>query len=212
MEIRRTAGSTLAAAADRRAFADAVRQAPPASSYVYDTVPESLHSWGVEGAVRLYHGDAVKAHQLGETGLQPEPGLLLLSWEPRARHLSVEPLALEAAEYVAVDRPVPAWQFLAGWQPSVNGYRRIGKRATARLYRPANANDFEWDACASGPAEFRTFIEGEELPKMIFTGEKCLHMQGTLKPATQAVVALDFLVSEDVAKVGNFGFVAGKPK
>ena len=136
--LRRAAKETLAAADDRHAFVDAVRQAPQTSSYVYDMVPESLHPWGVEGALRLYHGFNVKAHQLGETGLQPEAGLVLLNWDPRARHLAVAPLALEPAEYVTMDGPVPAWQFLGGWHTPMNGYRPIGKRATARLYRPAN--------------------------------------------------------------------------
>jgi hypothetical protein len=207
--VRRNMAVTLAGAADRRAFVGAVRQAPHSSSYVYDTVPESLHSWGVEGALRLYHGDALKAHQLGEAGLLPETGMLLLNWDSRARHLTVAALALEAAEYVTADRPPAAWQFVAGWQAPVNGYRRIGKRATARLYRPPNISEFEWDACSAAPAELRTFIEGEELPKVFFTGESCVHRHGRLKPAPPAVVTLDFLVSEDAARIGNFGFVAG---
>ena len=210
--LLRTARETLAAAADRHAFVDAVRQVPPASEYLYDTVPESLHAWGVEGALRLYHGFTVKAHQLGEAGRRPEPGLVLLNWDPRARHLAVAPIALDTAEYVRMDRPTPAWQFVAGWHAAVGGYRAIDKRATARLYRAANRKDFEWDACSSGPAELRTFIEGEELPTVFFKGEKCVHMHGTLKPAPAAVVTLDFVVSETTARIGNFGFVAGTHK
>ena len=210
--IRRNMLETLSAAADRRAFVDAVRHAPDAPAYLYDAVPVSLHSWGVEGALRIYHGGTVKVHPLVETGLQPEGGMLLLNWDPRARHLAVAPISLEAAEYVTTDRHAPAWQLLAGWQEPVNGYRRIGKRATARLYRPANTNDFAWDACASAPAEMRTFIEGEKLPKVLFKGEECVHKQGTLQPAPAGVVTLDFLVSEDVARIGNFGFVAGNSK
>jgi hypothetical protein len=207
--IHRNSVSTLAAGADRRAFVDAVRHVPDAPIYLYDAMPESMHAWGVAGALHLFHEGIQSVDPLGKPGLAPQPGILLLNWDAAARRLDAAPFHPEEAVYVREDRPAPAWQFRAGWQAPEGGYRKIGKQATVRLYRPKNTNDFEWEACAAAPAEVRTFIEGEELPKLHFAEEKCVHAKGTLKPADAAMVTLDFLVSDPPgsARIGDFGFV-----
>jgi len=212
--VRRTAAATLAAGAERRAFVDAARHVPGAAIYVYDAVPESLHSWGVEGTLRLFHDGIQRVDHLGKAGLVPEPGMLLINWDANTRRLAAMPFHPEDAVYVRKDSPVPPWQFGAGWQPVVDRYRQIGKRATVRFYRPPNTDEFEWDACSTAPAELRTFIEGEELPKVRFQDDRCVHTRGRLKPAEPAVVTVDFLVSDPpgAARIGDFGFIAAGPK
>jgi hypothetical protein len=207
--IRRNAEATLAAGNDRRAFVAAVPHIPDAPVYVYETEPESMHSWGVDGALYLFHDGIRQATPIGRGGLTPQQGMVLIRWDAAARRLDSMPFRPEDAVYMPVDRPPQAWELRDGWQPPAGGYRRIGKRATAKLYRPANTNEFEWVACSTASAEVRTFIDGEELAKLHFTDERCVHTRGTLKPAVQAVVTLDFLVSDPpaAARIGDFGFV-----
>jgi hypothetical protein len=209
-----TAASTLQAAADRRAFVDAVRRVPDAPAYIYDGVPASMHSWGVEGALRIFHKDVQQVREIGTGGLMPSAGMWWIHWDAAARRLDTAPFHPEEAVYVRHDQPAQAWQFRAGWQAPAGGYRRIGRRATVRLYRPAHTDDFEWQACSTVPAEVRTFIEGEELTKVRYADERCIHTRGTLKPAEAAVVTLDFLVSDPPgeARMGDFGFVTGSAK
>src|SRR5262249_45663983 len=212
--IQRNAAATVAAGADRRAFVNAIRQIPDSPVYVWDSVPASMHSWGVDGTLYLFHKDIQKILPIGAQGLTPGPGMLWLNWDAAARRLDTAAFHPEEAAYVRQDRAAPPWQFRAGWQAPVEGYRRIAKQATVRLYRGPNTNEIEWEACAAAPAEVRTFVEGEELPKVVFDQEKCVHAKGILKPAQAALVSLDFLVSDPpgTARIGNFGFLTPTSK
>jgi hypothetical protein len=216
--IHRNTAATVVAGADRRAFVDAVRRVPDSPIYVWDNIPASMHSWGVDGTLYLFHKDIQKILPIGAQGLTPGPGMLWINWDAAARRLDAAPFHPEEVAYVREDRPAPPWQFRAGWQSQVNGYRRISKQATVRLYRAPNVTEVEWDACSTAPAELRTFVEGEELPKIVFQQErqeeKCVHGKGTLKPGPSALVSLDFLISDPpgTARIGDFGFVAPPPK
>jgi hypothetical protein len=212
--IRQNANSTIAAGNDRRAFVAAVPHLPDAPVYVYETEPESMHSWGIDGALYLFHNGIRQAIPIGRGGLTPQPGMLLIRWDAAAQRLDCMPFRPEDAVYMRADQPPQRWQLREGWEPTADGFRRIGKRATAKLYRPAKTDEFEWVACSTARAEVRTFIDGEELAKLHFTDNRCVHARGTLKPAVQAVVTVDFLVSDPpgTAQIGDFGFLppAGK--
>jgi hypothetical protein len=179
---------------------------------MYDVVPESMHSWGVEGAMSLTHPGNPKSYLLGAPEPPTEGAMLLLSWNPRTRKINVTPFAPLDAVHVSMDRRVQEWQLLAGWHPPVDGYREIEKRATARLYRPPNTDDFAWEACATGPLELRTFIEGQELPKMSFRQAECASGRGKIQPGKAGIHTLDFLVNGDhKAKIRSFGFTTPLP-
>lgn len=204
---RQHAAETLADAGDRRAFFAAAKQVPDSPIYVYDVVPASMHSWGVEATMYLQHPGDPKSHALGVPWLPAKGSMVLLSWDPRTRQIDAAPFAPLSAVYMPGDRPIPRWQLVSGWGPEANGYRPIGRRATARLFRPEHTDDFVWDACASGPVELRTFIEGEEFPRIKFKSAECVPGHGRMLPGKQGVVILDFLVGpENKVRIGSFGF------
>jgi hypothetical protein len=204
------AAETLAAAGDRRAFVSAARSVPDSHVYIYDHVPASMHSWGVEATMNLTHPGEPKSYWLTRLEIPTKGPMLLLNWKERTRQLSATPFAPLASVQVSMDQPVQEWQLVAGWQPAVDGYREIGRRATANLYRPPNINDFVWEACATGPAELRTFIEGIEFPRMNLKETECVHGQGRMPPDAARIVTLDFLAeprsTESRVRIRSFGF------
>ena len=187
----------------------AARTVPDSPIYIYDVVPASMHSWGVEATMDMMHPGNPKSRALGFPEPPSEGAMLFLNWNPRTRKIKVMPFSFLDAVHVSMDQPVQDWQLLAGWHPSADGSREIDKRATARLYRPPNTDDFAWEACATGPLELRTFIEGQELPKMNFQRAGCAPGRGKILPGRAGVLTLDFLVNGDnKAGIRSFGFTA----
>ena len=69
----------------------AVRDVPDAPVYVYGSIPASLHSWGVEGALRLFHDGIKSVHRVGEAHVPQHELTVQLDWDAKARHLQVIP-------------------------------------------------------------------------------------------------------------------------
>ncbi len=192
--IRNHAKATLAAAVDRRAYFSAVAQVADAPIYIYDRIPASMHSWGVEGALRLSHAGIAQVHRLEDAGLPTEGRMLLLDWDGEARRLTSEAFDPAAATYIDAARATPAWQLANALHP-------------ARLYRPPNAVAFEWEACADG-VEVHVVIGGKEVAKKVVRG--CMTDGVPLQENASGITGVVFRMEPagSAVKIGRFGFVA----
>ena len=202
LRIHKNEIRTLAQAADRRAFVTALAHVPDSPVYVYDAGPESLRSWGVEGALRLYHANVDRVYRLEDAGLPADGRMLLLQWDAPARGIRTSAFSPAPFTYVNIGGALPPWALVAGWRDG----GEIGAHATARLYRPAHANEFEWEACGVAPAAVGTIIAGERLATLHLDG--CRQGRATLKPAPPGVFSVDFLKEPDglPVRLKGFGF------
>ena len=89
--LGRHAAPVLAAAADRQAFVTALRAVPGAPVYVYGSIPESMHSWGVEGALRLFHEGVKSVHRVGDADVPQNERTVQLDWNAKMRRLQAIP-------------------------------------------------------------------------------------------------------------------------
>jgi hypothetical protein len=204
--VRRQARLTLADAAERRAFVTAVRQTSDSPAYLYDTIPASMHSWGVEGALRLFHPDIAAVHRLDDANPPTAGPIQLLTWDPARRRLAAVPFSFAEAGSVRMGREPAPWQLGRGWLGAAAGGRQIQGQASARLYRPPGAVEFEWEACAPQPAELRAFVGGEELPKIVFDHSGCVERRAPVKPGAPGVLGVDFLPSPQNSQMALRGF------
>lgn len=130
--------------------AEIVAANPRAEAYIYDGVPQALHVWGVEAAVKYFarRGDlafySAESSDL-EKNLREAGGAVLLSWDPALRELtSVSRAPGEPdASYIVMSRSAPVWQFGEGWYSLTGHFRWCRPYATARLRRPTRATGFE---------------------------------------------------------------------
>jgi hypothetical protein len=204
--VRRQAHNTLDDARERRAYVMAVRQVADTPVYLYDRIPASMHSWGVDGALRLYHSGIVAVHRLEDSNPPAQDPAQLLNWDPGSRKLTAIPFSLADAARVRMDREAPAWQLGTGWSQVEDGRRGIKGRATARLYRPEGTVEFEWQACAAEPAELRTIVDGEEMPRITLDHPGCVKRHARVRPRAAGVVGVDFVPSAGAVAIGDFGF------
>jgi hypothetical protein len=206
--VRKQARFTLAEADDRRAFVMAVRAVSDSPVYFYDTIPASMHSWGVEGALRLYHPGIEAVHRLEDSNPPTDKPAELLNWDPQHRRLAAGAFHFAESAQVGTDEQTPPWQLVRGWLGVENGRRRIRGQASARLYRPPGAVEFTWEACAAQPASLRIFVDGEELPQIAFDRAGCVQRRAPVRPRANGIVGVDFLPSPETAplSIGPFGF------
>jgi hypothetical protein len=175
-----------------------------------------MHSWGVEGALRLFHQNISSVHRLGDSNPTTQGPIQLLNWNPQLRELTAAPFSFADASYVPMNRGGAAWQLGPGWSDAQAGRRAIDKRASARLYRPAGEAAFEWKACLGpesmrepGQVELRTFVDGQEMPKVFFDKPVCVDRRSPVRPRDAGIVGIDFLSSAPgQLAIGNFGFVS----
>jgi hypothetical protein len=110
---------------------DYARRAPPLRAAVYDSIPEHVHQWGIEGAIHVAFGPQVNAvwyHDPKAAEAMAEVPMALLSYYPvehTVRGLLRTTNSPEGLSYM---------RFNDGW---FNG------QAELSLYRPKSANAFE---------------------------------------------------------------------
>ena len=213
--VRRHARVTLAEADERRAFVMAVRQVADSPVYLYDTIPASMHSWGVEGALRLFHSNIAAVHRLDDTNPPTQGPIQLLTWNAAHRQIAATAFSFAGASWLRMDGESPGWQLGKGWLAAGAGRRGIKGPATARLYRPPGAVEFEWQACleprAPGQTELRTFVAGQEMPKILLDRAGCVQRRAPVQDGPPGVVGIDFLPSETGQfSLGNFGFATAQ--
>ncbi len=150
--LKQNRKAALATAHENRAYVDQLRkvteQWPGVRTFVYDGHPPGLSWWGIQGALRYFHDSGVKLYSVedrGHTGSLQAGPLMLLSWDNARRTLSTLARAPGAPDfsYIEMTRLMPVWQLEDGWYGVEGGYRWIRPHATARLYRPEGARQFE---------------------------------------------------------------------
>ena len=151
VNLRRLRREALSQVDDRRhyvaALADLGRARPELNSFLYVDAP-FLES----GALGVLHWlrPGVDILMTREDG--PERGKILqqrelavLYWNQTAHRLDpvVRTPATSDASFLDIGTRLPVWQLGSGWFPNDGAYRWTRPHATARIFRPANADDFE---------------------------------------------------------------------
>lgn len=132
--------------AQLQAAADSLRGIP---AFLFHGLPPSFPPWGVSGALRyLLPGQEFKLYAMEDPAAQSllrSQAAATLSWVEKTHKLWItahHPNAPDAA-YLEMNELTPVWQLQDGWYGLEEGYRWTGPRATARLYRAAQATGFE---------------------------------------------------------------------
>ena len=177
LHLRRDRRHELAVADENRGYVAALagfaRTAPGMREFIYDGLPSSLHAWGVEGALRCVYPDgAVRLAGMEDrearAGLRSGKKVAVLSYDSLVHALSIiarQPGTPDVS-YIRMDRPTPIWQLEDGWYALEGSFRWARPTATAHLYRPAGADEFELKVnvgpalLQSGGAEARVFLDG----------------------------------------------------
>lgn len=204
---RKQARVELAEAGERREFAAAVRDAPPAPVYLYYNAPASLNYSGGEYAIRDFHDPVDNVLRLDAPGLPGDKTFLLLLWDAKTRQLSQ--IALRPDSYVKVARTaaLAPWQTPAPWPADSNGMRAVRGTRTIHLYRPASADRFYLESCGTPEYGLRGWLDGEQFFELKFFGPGCATHVLPVKSRLGSVVTLDMLADpRGQTGVGNFGF------
>ncbi len=148
-ELRRAA---LTVADENRAYTQALLKSvePLAATrlFVYDGAPSAMNRWGVEGILRYAYREQVGLYALDEP-LAPEKirsaDAALLVWDAPSRVLSVVPKRAgePLASFIRMTPETPVWQLREGWHGRSGYFRWIRPSASATLYRPEEARQFE---------------------------------------------------------------------
>jgi len=151
VNLRRQRREALSQVADRRAYvatlSDLVHLQPHLTSFLYLDGP-FLES-GALGAIRwLRPGvDIMLAREDGpDRGkILEQPELAVLYWNRSAHRLepALRTPATPDAAFLDIGSRLPVWQLGDGWFPADGAYRWTRPHATARLLRPASAEEFE---------------------------------------------------------------------
>lgn len=179
-EMREYRRATLTIANENRGYVRQletfVRAAPDVDAFLWDGRPAGMNPWGIAGALRYYkRGHEIRLSSVDAPEsrvLMHETNLAVLSWDGASRRLDIyrRDAAMPDAPYVRVDQRMPVWQFGDGWFPRENEFRWTGPRATARLFRPADASRFEvrvnlgpMQMRDGGAVRLRVLLDGTEI-------------------------------------------------
>ena len=206
---RQQARATLAEDNERRALVEALRAVPDAPAYVYTNEPPFVHSWGIEGALRLYHRNVEDVHRLFELGLPADKQMELLSWDAGRQRFQVAEFLPSGFTRLPPAADLASWQVPKGWEAGDAGHRVMRRAAAVDLYRPAEAKELFWEACADQGTELRTFVNGLELlPAFHFAAADCVAKTYPVTGGPGFFSTIDFLASppEKPVRMGSFGF------
>jgi hypothetical protein len=144
-------------AQQNRAYVQAIEKFARLNSnerlFVYDDLPDQFHHWGVTGALKtIYRDNEVAAQHIGQPGAQEliqKGDAAWLHWNRRASRLDVVRYSRAApiVPYLTMDIRSPVTQLLSGWYPLEDDFRWTKPDATAILFRPEGASNFEVMAC-----------------------------------------------------------------
>ncbi len=212
VQMREYRKGALTVAGDNRSYvkglADFVRSSPTTAAFIEDGVPESMHSWGINGALRylskkpevqLAWIDSPEAKELFKTA-----DLAVLSWDEVNRKLQIthrEPDS-PSVSFINMQRGIPVWQFGEGWFPREGYYRWTKPVATVTLLRPADAKQFEVSANINpvqirgvGKLRLEVLVNGESIGEQEFTASGWQKRAYPLKPAAPGIVNVEFRAS-----------------
>lgn len=125
---------------------------PDVRRFVVDGTPEQFRWWGVQGALRwayrTFDLELIRVDDKNLSEVFAAGPVAMLSWEPPARKLIVTARKPEEpdASYLTLTRYMPVWQLEQGWYQAEHRYRWTAPKASARLWRPAGARRFRFEA------------------------------------------------------------------
>lgn len=204
---------------------------PDVRRFVIDGNPPEFRWWGIQGALRwtyrTFDVELISVEDKNLSEVFSTGGVALLSWEPPTRRLVVtsrQPHQQDAS-YLKMGRYMPLWQLEKGWYQAEGRYRWTAPTASARLYRPAGAKQFQIEVNV-GPqyiemvkaAHIRVLIDGRLIGETTFTHHGWQAVQFPIKPAPAATVHVTFEVDPPLrpnpdeprvlgVPMGTFGFL-----
>jgi hypothetical protein len=204
---RKHARVELAEADERRQFAAAVREVPPAPVYLYYNAPASLNYSGGEYLIRDFHDPLDDVLRLDAPALPGNKTFPLLLWDTKTRQLSQFTLTPDSYVNVARSVALAPWQTPAPWPADSDGLRAVRRWCAVHLYQPAGADSFHLESCGTPEYDLRGWLDGEQLFQIKFSEPGCETQILPVKPGLGRVVTLDMLADpRGQTKVGSFGF------
>jgi hypothetical protein len=202
---RKHATVTIADAADRRAFAAALRAVPHAPVYLYQDAPASFGYYGGEYAIRVI-ANPESVYRLDDEHLPVDRPLPLLTWD--SRHHVLDQSVFSASNATHFDRSHPPAPWRGEWPVDYQGYRAISGLVLARVFRPQSATALEVEVCGAPGFLLQVALPEDELPKISFESPGCTTRSFPIQPAPARLTTVAFNVDgEDrVVRVGGFGF------
>lgn len=225
---------TLAIDDENRRYVTALRsfaQATPGMrTFVYDGRPYALNPWGIEGALKyLYQRTDLRVMSMDDPQSRAAlegNSVAVLSWDPAASSLTVVARRPDEpdASIIRMDRTTPLWQLEKGWYAQEGGFRWMEPVATARLFRPAAANQFELTVNINpdmirdlGRIQVRALLNGQPAGSHEFVSPGWQTVRWNLPPAEAGPAQVEFQVqppyrpsNQDPRNlglaVGSFGF------
>jgi hypothetical protein len=233
VQMREYRKGALTVADENRAYvaglADFVHSSPQTSAFIEDGAPESMHPWGIEGALRcLTKKPAIQLASINSPeakAILAQKDVAVLSWDAGSRKVQVthRDASSPDASYVSIRRGMPIWQFGDGWYGRENLYRWTKPNALVTLMRPEGAKQFEVSVNI-GPVHIREvgklkleiLVNGESIGEQEFTVSGWQKRIFPLKPAPAGLVSVEFRSSPTYhpandgrslgIAVGGFGF------
>ena len=207
--LRLNRRQALALADEYRSYVQAVtkaaREYPRTDNFIYDGAPFPMHTWGIQGALRIASGKYdIHVTNIEDKNLRPvldSDRVVILSWNAPLRRLTAtahspgEP----DASYIRMNHTTPLWQLDSGWYGLENRFRWTEPTASARLYRPEGARQFELMVNMSpdmlrdiGHTEVTVSLDGRPLGSRRFDKNGWQTVRWDLDPAPAGTVQVEF--------------------
>jgi hypothetical protein len=200
---------TLAADDENRTYVKAAMDAahlhPDTRTFIYDGAPAAMHTWGILGTLRLaMHSTDIRLSGVRDKNLRQElesGNVTILSWDSTYKKLAVaaRTTGMPDSAYVRMDHSTPLWQLGTGWYGLEGRFRWTEPKATARLYRPAGARQFELVVNLSpqmlkdiGHTEVQVVLNGQPLGSKQFAAKAFQSARWDLDPAPAGDVEVEF--------------------
>ncbi len=188
MVMREKRKATLAEAAENHPFVEAVGRLhashPELRTILYESRPEHLPVWGVEGAFQwFYRSPDLKLADAGDDSARSlfgEKDLAVVGWVASEKRMPVTRRDRSQPEpsRIRIGEATPVWLLGDGWMWAGGGFRWTRARAMAELRRPAGADSFEVEIYVSplqlkdqGSVTIEPVVDGEALGVRRFTNE-----------------------------------------
>jgi len=196
--------SALAASAERHAFFDALRAAPPAPLYGYLNPPASLHHWGVAGALVLHGHRGARLAAADQIPLPAADRFCLLDWD--GRRLDI--VDWQAARFARLPRgAAPAhWQQVTPWTLEPDGLRPIPQMKTLRLGRPTADAQLELELCGAPREGLRIFVDYTETEPVELQQAGCATLRPRTPPTRTGMVVVDLVPRNGTPRLGSLAF------
>jgi hypothetical protein len=214
LELRIERRWELAIGRDNRAYVSEIARIAPRLSkarlVVFDGKPTDLKPWGASGAIHyLTRRHELDVRDTGDPDIKnvlQRDSLALLTWDEDSRTIEVDFRTPDAPmpSYVSMSHTSRFFEFGAGWWDRTGAFRWIGPKADAKLWRPANAREFELKVNV-GPLQIErqhrfkveVFCDGRLLGSHEFTEQGWQTVRWDVVKAPAGPVRIDFQVTPE---------------